>query len=127
MELLSKVLVFLAINCIIIQIGAQHQYRDPFREQFENYTKKQIEFYKEEEKSKLQFFDHNFIEDISFLFPYSTEAVDLLSKFDISKIDFSNLKQLIPFFNAYEVFYVKIIFIFVFFSKFVNFFSATIP
>ncbi len=66
MELLSKVLVFLAINCIIIQIGAQ--FRDPFREQFENYAKKQIEFYKEQEKSKLQFFDLNFTEDTSFHF-----------------------------------------------------------
>jgi hypothetical protein len=46
------------------------------------------------------------------------------------KIDFANLKQLIPFFNAYEVFYIKMIFILkfsFFFSKFVNFFSATIP
>jgi hypothetical protein len=68
MELLTKVLIFLTINCIIIQIGAQYQYRDPFREQIENYAEKQIEFYKQQEKSKFKFFDHNFTENISFLF-----------------------------------------------------------
>ncbi len=70
MELLTKVLIFLTINCIIIQIGAQYQYRDPFREQIEDYAKKQIEFYKQQEKSKFQFFDPNFTENIIFLFSH---------------------------------------------------------
>jgi hypothetical protein len=33
------------------------------------------------------------------------EAIDFLAKFDIMKIDLRNLKQFLPFFNAFQVFY----------------------
>lgn len=48
--------------------------------------------------------DINLIIFISFL-PIFAEAIDFLAKFDIMKIDLRNLKQFLPFFNAFEVFY----------------------
>jgi hypothetical protein len=51
MELLSKILVFLTITCIIIQIEAQS--KSSPKNPFEKYAKKRIQFYKQTAKSKI--------------------------------------------------------------------------